>query len=616
MAKMTHSIEVVADRTPARGVRLRRTPRLTRRSDSAQALSPHVFCAAVLGFLSVLAPSTTLAAPGPGLGNIDCGDAEYFKPFQFIENANGPKGTNVGLMIRGYFMIIYTPDSGVPPGEMAVYDLSDPHNPVEVKHIENTADTNIFREAHSLPVAFIDGKQYVAIQTTQGIQIWDFTDPPNPTRVGALALPGVTGGDYENVAWQTSWQGRYLYVSGGNRGIYVVDTADPTNPELITQIQTSETGGFRVGPLFALGDHMVISNMDQGGAYSILDISIPDDPALVDQVGNMPRMYAIAVGGQDRIYSAGRDGNFLIHSFTDPAELTQIKNALIGQDQLYAAAQDHFVFLGRQNNVVKVDVTDEQNPTVVGEGTLGRSTPDHGQVTPMGNLIFIGNDHGTGSALFCHQRGKDTTPPTVQSTYPKDNTTGLLPSARVSILFSDYIDTETVSAETVAIRPAGGVPLEGIYTYAFNTLSFGPNEPFAADTTYEVVVAAGGVTDVMGNAIEDEVLLRFSTGDSIVVPPPPPPPSGTGGSGSGGSGSGSGSGSGASSGDPSGTGSGGAASGSGGDALGNPVGGGGCSVAAGREGAGQFAFLAFTALALFGVGRRFSRGAGPGRKAS
>lgn len=568
--------------------------------------------------LSVLLSSNALAQAGPGLGNLNCGSNEYFKPFQFIENATGPKGSNVGIMIRGYFMIIFTPDSGVPPGEMAVYDLSDPNNPVEVKHIENTSDTNIFREAHSLPVAFIDGKQYVAIQTTQGIQIWDFDNPVDPKRVGALALPGVTGGDYENVAWQTSWQGRYLYVSGGNRGIYIVDTIDPTNPELITQIPTSETGGFRVGPLFALGDHMVISNMDQGGAYSILDISIPDDPALVDQVGNMPRMYAIAVGGHDRIYSAGRDGNFLIHSFENPSELTEIKNALIGQDQLYAAAQDHFVFLGRQNNVVKVDVTDENNPTVVGEGNLGRSNPDHGQVTPMGNLIFIGNDHGTGSALFCHQNGQDTTPPTVQSTYPKDNSTGLLPSARVSILFSDYLDTETVSAETVAIRPAGGEPLEGIYTYAFNTLSFGPNEPFAADTTYEVVIPAGGVTDVMGNAIEDEVLVRFSTGDSIVVPPPPPPSAGTGGAGSGGATGGEpGSGSGASSGDPNGTGSGGLGAGADGGGATDPSGG-GCTVAVSGGRSGQLAGLALAALALFGVSRRFrvDRSAGFGRKAS
>lgn len=462
-------------------------------------------------------PLAAHAQVGPGLGNLDCGDAEYFKPFAFIENNGQPNGTNASLIVRGYFMTIFAPDSGHPPGEIGIYDVSNPKMPVEVRHIENS-DTNVFREAHSLPVALIDDSQYIAIQTISGIQFWDFTDPLNAARVGNIDLPGVAGGDYENVAWQTTWQGRYLYVAGGNQGIYIVDAADPTNPEFLAQVPTSQTGGFRVGPLFAVGDYLVISNMDQGGAYSILDISVPDEPALLGRVGNLPRMYAIVVGGNDRIYSAGRDGNFVTHSFTDPTNITLVKNAMIGEDQLYAASQDHFVFLGRQNNVIKVDVTDEQNPIVVGQGDLGRDHPDHGQVTPMGNLVYVGNDHGTGSAFFCHQRGRDTTPPTVQSTFPKDGSLGVPHSARMTLIFSDYIDTETVSSESVIIRPAGGQALEGIFTYAFNTLSFGPNEPLAADTTYEVVLPAGGVSDVTGNPLADEVLFRFSTGASIEVP--------------------------------------------------------------------------------------------------
>jgi len=470
-----------------------------------------------------LCASLVVAAParaqvGPGLGNLDCGDAEYFKPFAFIENDGEPNGTNVSLMIRGYFMTIFAPDSGHPPGEIGLYDVSDPKAPLEVRHVEN-ADTDVFREAHSLPVGFIDDKQYIAIQTISGIQFWDFTDPLTAERVGSIDLPGVAGGDYENVAWQTSWQGRYLYVSGGNQGIYIVDAADPENPELLEQVPTSLTGGFRVGPLFALGDYLVISNMDQGGAFAILDISIPDEPALLARLGNLPRMYAIVVGGHDRIYTAGRDGNFLTHSFSDPTSITLIKDALIGEDQLYAAAQDHFVFLGRQNNVIKLDVTDEQNPTEVGQGDLGREHPDHGQVTPMGNLIFIGNDHGSGSAFFCHQRGRDTAPPAIQTTFPKDGSVGVVPTARVSLLFSDYIDTDSVSQQNISIRPVGGEPLEGIFSYAFNTLSFGPSEALAADTTYEVVLAAGGVSDVMGNALADEVVIRFSTGATIEVPP-------------------------------------------------------------------------------------------------
>ncbi len=296
---------------------------------------------------TLLSVGVAHAQAGPGIGNIDCGDAEYFKPFEFVDHNHGgdPRGQNVTVMIRGYFMTVYAPDSGLPPGRIGIYDVSDPHNVVEKKYYSG-GDTDVFREQHSLPIALIDGKQYIAIQTRKGIQFWDFTDPLNASVIGRIDLPGVSGGDYENVAWQASWQGRYLYVSGGNQGIYVVDAADPTQPQLLKQVSTSATGGFRVGPLFALGDLMVISNMDQGGNYATLDISKPADPALLDKMGNAPRMYAIAVGGNDRFYTAGRDGDFLIHSFSDPTNITEVKNASIGQDQLYTAAQDHFVVPG------------------------------------------------------------------------------------------------------------------------------------------------------------------------------------------------------------------------------------------------------------------------------
>ena len=190
------------------------------------------------------------------------------------------------------------------------------------------------------------------------------------------------------------------------------------------------------------------------------------------------------------------------------------------------------IFLGRQNNVVKVDVSDEQNPVVVDEGTLGRDHPDHGQVTPFGNLLYIGNDHGTGSAFFCHQYGQDTIPLSADTVYPADGATSVSPDARITIVFSDFVDLETLSPETLAIRPVGGEALGGIFTYQFNHLSFSPDEPFSAETTYEVSIAAGGLSDVMGNGLAEDVVLHFSTGSMITVPPPAPPLTGTGGDGS------------------------------------------------------------------------------------
>jgi hypothetical protein len=155
----------------------------------------------------------------------DCTADELYQP-RFVENTQGgPGGANVVIMTGGYMMLIYAFDSGGPPGILAFYDVSNPRRAVLRARI-NDAHTARFREAHSLPVALINNRQYVAIQTIDGIQFWDLTDPLDAQYTSQIDLPGVTGGDYENVAWQADWQGRYLYVAGANQGIYVIDTAD------------------------------------------------------------------------------------------------------------------------------------------------------------------------------------------------------------------------------------------------------------------------------------------------------------------------------------------------------------------------------------------------------
>src|SRR5690606_12025059 len=133
-------------------------------------------------------------------------------------------------------------------------------------------------------------------QTRSGIQFWDFTDPVNAFEASSLNLPGVTGGDYENVAWQATWQGNYLYVSGGNQGIYVIDASDPLNPEQVNKVAVSATGGSRYLPLFPLGHLSIISNMDKNGRYPLLYISQPEAPTLLDTLANAPRLYPMTVG--------------------------------------------------------------------------------------------------------------------------------------------------------------------------------------------------------------------------------------------------------------------------------------------------------------------------------
>ena len=58
------------------------------------------------------------------------------------------------------------------------------------------------------------------------------------------------------------------------------------------------------------------------------------------------------------------------------------------------------------------------------------------------------------------------------------------------------------------------MPLPGKYSYQTGIVNFAPDQILAADTTYEVIVPAGGVRDVSGNPIVQEFRSTFTTGQS------------------------------------------------------------------------------------------------------
>lgn len=162
----------------------------------------HYFFAAAL--LTASLGSANASASGPGIGSVAYSEAELGTPIAVFEAANGADGgTNVPLVVGGYLMLHVAPDSGNPGKGIAIYDLSNPREPKLVKSVvdEHTAT---LRETHALPIARVNGREYVLMQAAHGIQFWDVTDPLSPTFASELVLDGANEGDYTNAAWWTS----------------------------------------------------------------------------------------------------------------------------------------------------------------------------------------------------------------------------------------------------------------------------------------------------------------------------------------------------------------------------------------------------------------------------
>lgn len=467
---------------------------------------------------------------GPGLGNLAWDVEDLFTPVGWVDHDNGvppsdtpelnfkPYGTNVAQMHGGYLFTMFAPDSGWSPGGLLFYDVSDPTDPTLVNRLYDregwTAD---FREPHTFGFSDFDGRRHAVFHTASGVEFWDLADPMDPVPVGRLALPGVLGGDYEAVSWQLAWQGPYVYVASSERGVFIVDARDPTAPSLVDRgngrpnpVPPGELGGFRVGPIFAVGNLLVLSSMDTEGGYSVSDISDPANPALLSsRTTGFAKFYSTCFGGNRLIGSVrGGDAAMTTHDISDPFVIEEVHIGPIIDEQLYCGLQDEFVFQGNENDWTKVDVSDPTNPVIVGTGTLGREHADHGQVLPFGNLLWVGNDHGNGSALFPHQAEPDERGPEVTMVSPPDGAVAQALTSRVGFTFSDSVLIESVTSETVRVEgPEGAVA--GRFAVFASTVNFAPDERLERGTTYTVTV--DGVTDFVGNPLAEPFTSQFTT---------------------------------------------------------------------------------------------------------
>lgn len=465
-------------------------------------------------FLTILLiPGLICAQVGPGLGNLTYTSNELYKGLWTYTEVNH-YGSTMATMHNGYMITTFHPDSGKPPGGILVWDVSNPRNPVVVARVYNN-QTSTFREQHALP----QHDRYIMMQDGFGFQIWDFSNPSNPVQTKRHVMSGYAHDDYGS-CWQIFWQAPYIYIANGSRGFDVVDATDMNNPVLVKHINTPR----QVGPIFAIGNILYTSAHDFGRGFTFYDISNPRDPQLINSFSNTENMYAAIINGNKMIISARGNANnavFGTYDVSDPLNITKITTLDIGNsaEQLYCSTQDEFIFQGCQYEIVKIDASIPTAQQVVGRGLLVTANPDHGQVTPFGNLIFGGNDHGSGSGFFVHQTAPDTRSPEVNMVIPKSNDVNRALTSRVGITLTDNIQFESINKNTFIVRPVGGEALNGKYSYQFSIANFSPDQPLQPNTTYEIVIPAGGMKDYAGNAVGTTFTSYFSTGPTGNFPP-------------------------------------------------------------------------------------------------
>ncbi len=136
-------------------------------------------------------------------------------------------------------------------------------------------------------------------------------------------------------------------------------------------------------------------------------------------------------------------------------------------------------------------------------------------IYPLGNMAFLGGD-GADARFIAITEAPDTLGPKVEFVNPNRNSTNIALTSRIGFSMSDQIDVNSLNSTNFIVRPVGGSAIAGTYSTQMGIINFSPTNNLLANTTYEVILPAGGIRDVVGNGLVSEFRMTISTGSTIV----------------------------------------------------------------------------------------------------
>jgi methionine-rich copper-binding protein CopC len=112
----------------------------------------------------------------------------------------------------------------------------------------------------------------------------------------------------------------------------------------------------------------------------------------------------------------------------------------------------------------------------------------------------------------------DSTPPTVTSTNPTSNASGVAINTAIAATFSEAMSPSSLTAATFTLQQ-GTTAVQGSVSYSGTTATFAPAANLTASTVYTASISTGA-TDLAGNPLAANVVWTFTTGAAADSTPP------------------------------------------------------------------------------------------------
>ncbi|MGH1346055.1 MAG: LVIVD repeat-containing protein [Nannocystales bacterium] len=193
---------------------------------------------------------------------------------------------------------------------------------------------------------------------SSGLHVYDISNPSVPAHAGFVS----TGGFPSAVAVA----GDYAYVAESTNGgaLRVVDISDPTSPQLVSTLATSQTFDIEIhGDLAFLADG---STFGVGG-MRIVDISDPNTPTIIGHYTHPDCSHASGVAIEQGTAIVACSSSFHVVDVDDPTAPTLLSTFENGEIYLThdAAIDGDRAYLGHGYGLDIVDISDPSMPQLV-----------------------------------------------------------------------------------------------------------------------------------------------------------------------------------------------------------------------------------------------------------
>jgi hypothetical protein len=468
------------------------------------------------------APDAFAPPSGPGGPARTFAPGELLAPCGFVLGGPGDaEHHNLAVMHDGYLVHPWAPEDG--GGGISFLSFDDPCAP----EVVGQAWSDRMRETHTLAFGEANGREYLAVDSLDpddpevgGVGIWDVTDRTAPVWVSEVATPNFRYPDsYLRVTFSSFWQGPVLYVAAAFNGIHVIDVSDPTAPALVNTV--SFDFPHLVGAVHVIGN-VALATSAGTSRVEVLNVSDPWAPRPIpggsldvrDGAGNVDNYYFASIGGRYGLFARkDRGGGPIVYDLSDPGALAHVGDAFTDDgDGGYVYRQGDRLFQGDSNFGLIYDFSEPADPREIARIFV---EGDVDTMSPIGNVVIVSVDEGglpgQASSVLPFREAPDDVGPTLELHDPPDGAALVPVTGRIGASFDEWIERASVFEGSFRVTDGDGWPIAGTFNVQEGLVNFTPDEPLPADAEIRVVVPAGGVTDVSGNAVAEEVSWRFTT---------------------------------------------------------------------------------------------------------